>query len=305
MDELKEAFRTLGLPENATREEVEKKYDTLLRRSRAKERSGEGNDEQFAEVTKAYRYILAYEDRQAAEEFNKANYGKYKGMAGTAEKVDHFWRYYKFHVFGGIILLALIIYGINAYMDHRAEQERLAKLPPVDVSMMLLGNYYTSDMSSDTEPVEESLLAKFPGWNRFEVLLNYLPLETTNEMDMASQQKAVVLLATEHPDIYVMDKMAFDWLAPQDILLNLDDLAEGDWKPLLENGSGSALKKATTDNPEEHVLGIDVSHSKLAEGLPLISQSQPTELIIGIRLDSPNVEKAKQFIQGFLESGGQ
>lgn len=303
MDELKEAYRALDLPETATREEVEKRYDTLLRRSRAKERSGGGQDEHFAEITKAYRYIISYEERQAAEQFNKETYGKYKKLAGTAEKIDHFWRYYRFHVFGGIIAIALIIYGIMSYVDHRAEQERLANLPPVDVSAMLLGNYFTEDMSGETEPIEESLLSKFPDWKRFEVLLNYLPLETTNEMDMASQQKAVVLLATERPDIYVMDKAAFEWLVPQGALTNLDELASGPWKTYFDNGSGEALKRSTRDDPTEHVYGIDVTGTKLAEGLPLIGKTKPTELIIGIRLDAPNAEKSKQFIQAFLESG--
>ncbi|MFD1955059.1 J domain-containing protein [Paenibacillus thailandensis] len=302
MDELKEAYRTLGLPENATRDEVEKRYETLLRKARAKERSGE-QDDGFAEVTKAYRCILDFEDRQAAEQFNQEAYGKYKKMAGTAEKLDHFWRYYKFHVFGGIIVIALIVYGITAYMDHKAEQERLAKLPPVDVSVMLLGNYFTADMSGETEPIEESLLTGFPNWKRFEVLLNYMPLETANEMDIASQQKAVVLLATEKPDVYVMDKASFEWLVPQGILTNLDDMAAGEWKTLLADGGGSALKRSTTDDPAEHVYAIDVTGTKLANSLPIVGRTKPVELVIGIRVDSPRADKAMQFIQQFMESG--
>ncbi|QAY65524.1 J domain-containing protein [Paenibacillus protaetiae] len=303
MDELKQSFERLGLPETATREEVEKRYDTLLRRARAKERSGEGKDESFDEITKAYRYILTYEDRKAAEAFNQKAYGKYKGMARSAEKLDHFWRYYKFHVLGGIVVLALIIYGISAFHNHQEEKARLAKLPPVDVSIMMLGGYYMNDFSNETGPLEQSLLSKFPDWKRFKVLLNYLPLDASNETDMAAQQKAVVVLATERPDIYIMDKKAFDWMGPQDAFLPLDDLASGQWKPYLDAGSGTAVKMATKDNPDEHVYGIDISGTKLAQGLPIVTKTQPVELIAAIRSNSKNIEKSEQFIEQFLKSG--
>lgn len=60
MDELKRAYETMGLPENASKEEVDKRYTTLMRQARARQRENpDGTDQaDFEEVTRAYRYIL-------------------------------------------------------------------------------------------------------------------------------------------------------------------------------------------------------------------------------------------------------
>ncbi|MUT66822.1 J domain-containing protein [Paenibacillus sp. NEAU-GSW1] len=304
MNELQQAYQTLGLPDQAPREEVEKRYTTLMRQSRSRrmqqssgsETVSEGND--FEAVTKAYRYILEYEDKLAAEQFNEQEYGKYKKMAGTAAKADHFWRYYKLHVFGGIVLLALIIYGINAYTDHRAEQARLAKLPPIDLSVMYLGEYFINDGNGGNgteEQLEAAMLAQLPDWKRFKVKLIYVPQDPKDQMDMASQQKAMVVLATEKPDVYIVDKATFNWIAPQGIFMSLDDLATGKVKEAIDSGVG--YKQKTEDDPTEHVYGVEVSESALIGKLPVVAKDN---YIIGIRVTSENTDKALKYIEEFL-----
>ncbi|MFC4776927.1 J domain-containing protein [Paenibacillus sp. GCM10023252] len=302
MDDLRQAYERMGLPENSSREELEKRYTTLMRQARSRQQasgtSSAAEDTSFAEINEAYRYILGYEERQAAEEFNKKEYGKYRGMAGSAQKLDHFWRYYKFHTLGVIAIIAAIIYGAMSYADHRAEQRYLASLPPIDLSINFMGSFYLPEGKDDASYLETEMLKPFPEWKRLAVQVNQVSFETTSQMDVALQQKALLNLVTEKPDIYIMDKGTFDWLSPQGILINLDAEAEGAWKPFLSGGTASVLKQRTEDVPEEHIYAINISQTKLAKELTLLKR----EMIVGIRADSKHPEQAKQFIETYLQT---
>lgn len=294
MEELKEAYKTMGLPELAPKEEVEKRYETLMRQARSRSKQSEQADDSFAKVTQAYKLILEYEDRKVTEAFNEQEYGKYKKMAGQAQKVDHFWRYYKFHTLGAIAAVALIIYGIMSYMDYRAEQERLANLPPVDLDVTFMGNFIMKEDAPKEEPLENALLAAFPEWKRFVTTLTYVPADEATQY--AYLQKAVLVLATENPDVYVMDSQIFNWVGNQAVLMNLDELAEGELKPLIKDGVAKKMKAA--EDTEEHVYGFDLTDSALAGDLPLYHES----LIVGIRANAKNPDKAKAFIKKYLET---
>lgn len=300
MDELKRAYEKMGLPDNASKEEVDKRYTTLMRQARSRQRENPSGTDQadFEEVTRAYRYILNEDNRKASEEFNQQEYGKYKKMAGSAEKVDHFWRYYKFHVLGGIIALILVIVGINSYMDHRAEQERLAKLPPVDLSIMYLGEYYMSDSTGKqtTEAdIETALLEQFPEFKRFKVNFTYVPLDAKDQMDIASQQKAMVVLATERPDIYITDTAAFNWVGPQGAFMNLDSVTG--LSNLLK--PEDSYKQKTEDVPDEHTYGVKISGSSILGNIPIQGKDN---FIASVREGSKNTDKAVQFIEKFLQT---
>lgn len=296
MDELKQAYETLGLPELAAKEEVEKRYTTLMRqaRSRAQQQKADaGNEEDaFAKITQAYRLILEYEDRKLTDAFNEQEYGKYKKMAGQAQKMDHFWRYYRFHTLGVIAAIALIIYGVISFMNYREEQERLANLPPVDLSVSFMGNYMLKEDAPKEEPIEKALLTAFPEWKRFASMVTFVPADQQSQY--AYMQKAVLILATEHPDVYIMDRSIFEWVGTQGVLMNLDNDVNGEFKPLMKDGLAHKLK--TDEDTEEHVYGIDLSSSALVDQVPLYKES----MIIGIRLDSKNPEKAKTFIKKYL-----
>ncbi|WP_028610254.1 hypothetical protein [Paenibacillus harenae] len=293
MDELKQAYELMGLPEFAAKDDVEKRYTTLMRqaRSRSKEQ-GQDAEESFAKITKAYRLILEYEDRKLTDAFNEQEYGKYKKMAGQAQKMDHFWRYYKFHTLGAIAAVALIIYGIISFMDYRAEQERLANLPPVDLNVSFMGNYMLMEDAPKDEPIEKALLTAFPEWKRFASMVTFVPADEANQY--AYMQKAVLILATEHPDVYIMDRNIFQWVGVQGVLMNLDSDVEGDFKPLLKEGV--AMKLKTDEDTEEHVYGIDLTNTALADDVPLYKEN----MIVGIRVDSKNPDKAREFIKKYL-----
>ncbi|QHW33436.1 J domain-containing protein [Paenibacillus rhizovicinus] len=303
MDELKKAYELLGLPEGAAKEEVEKRYFILIRRERStrQREETEQTDEHamnLEDINKAYKLILEYEEKKTMEEFNAAAYGKYKGMAGSAQKVDHFFSYYKFHVLGVIALILVIIFGTKGYIDHRHKMAELAKLPPIDVSVSFFGEYYSQDGSypvSDLKPLEANFLSQFPNWKRVQAFFTYVPTDIKSEQDSALIQKSMIDLMMNKADVYILDKSNFGKLATEGSLLPLDGanaakLGTGD-KPELQ------LKATTEDVPEEHVYGVDISGSPLLKGLPVVGK----EYIAGVRVNSARPDNALAFIEKYLE----
>ncbi|RXZ82694.1 J domain-containing protein [Paenibacillaceae bacterium] len=300
MEDLKQAYKLLGLSENASKEEVEKKYLMLLRQSKSQERQGTGTTGEssgFDKVNRAYKLILNHENETAVAEINKQQYGKYKNMAGFAQKVDHFFAYYKVHVLVSILIIAGIIYGINTYMNHKAEQAELAKLPPIDLTVMFYGEYFLPDGGSDTKPLQEALLTVFPEWQRTVVHLAYVPEEMRSEHDMAMIQKSMLTLMTDKSDVYIMDKVNFEKLSGQGGLLRpLDEDAAAALKPLLSEDK--LVRAQTKDDTQPLIYGIDISSSKFASQLPLAHNNK--KLIAGIRIDAKDQDKALLFIERFL-----
>lgn len=299
--ELKQAYERLGLGEGALREEVEKRYELLLRKEKQKQLRGEASE--FGEINEAYKLILNYEDQQIVGTITEQRYGKYKRFSTQAEWLDHFFSYYRWHLIGGIALVALSVYGVFAYMENQAEQARLAALPPEDLEASFIGRFYLSQDRDALDHLEAAMVGRMPGWQRVEVDVTTLNMASPDTMDVALQQKVVVQLATERPDVYIMDNDTFQWLARTGALLPLDEQAESRWKELLPEGAvkrGAVYEtepgRAEPVPGEEHVYGIELGASPLAESLPLAKQ----EIIVGLRLDAQRQEKAFEMIERYL-----
>lgn len=298
MDELKKAYELLGLPEDATKEDVEKRYFLLIRRDRAnkqREATEPATEPKISleEINKAYKLILEHYEQSTMAQFNDAAYGKYKGMAGSAQKVDHFFSYYKFHVLGAIALILIIIFGTKAYVDHRHKQAELAKLPPIDVSVSYFGEFYSQDGSypvSDMKPIEAQFLSQFPQWQRVQAFFTYVPSEMKSEQDSALIQKSMIDIMFNKADVYILDKPNFEKLAMQGALMPLEGkLGAGD-KPELE------YKAKTEDVPEEHVYGVDISASPLLKNMPVVGKTY----IAGVRANAKHPDNAYTFIDKYL-----
>ncbi|RAP77424.1 J domain-containing protein [Paenibacillus montanisoli] len=300
---LKQAYELLGLPEGAAKEEVEKRYFIMIRRERgSKQReASEQADAQgvnIDDINRAYKLILEMEDKKTTEQFNEANYGKYKAMGPLVQKTEHFFSYYKFHVLGAIAVILIIIFGTKAYIDHRHEQAELAKLPPIDVSVSFFGEYFSSDGTypmSDLKPLENRFVSQFPDWKRVQVFFTYVPSQMNSQQDTAMIQKSIIDLMMNKADVYIMDKENFLKLAQDGSLVPLDGSNESKlgtgFKPEL------ALKAATEDVPEQHVYGVDISASPMLEGMPVIGK----EYIAGIRINGEKRDNAFKFIAKYLD----
>jgi len=302
VDDLKQAYETLGLSENAEKSEVEKRYFLLVRQARARQLRGTEEERRAAEaeleaVNRAYRTIVASAERAEQEELRKSYYGKYKKWSSVVEKIDHFLHYYKYYLLGAAALVLLVGFGVKTYLDRQAEREALAKLPPADLTVSFFGEFYAdSGVPSDPKPVEDALLARFPEWKRIAVTVTFVPGEPKTEFDVALLQKSVIALMTEKPDLYIVDRVNFEKLARQGAFRPLDDEIAGRLKPLLP--PGVALSETAEGESAPRVYGIDLTGTSLGNVVPLRGK----EMIAAVRADARHPDNAVRLIERFLES---
>lgn len=276
--DFKQAYEALGLPENAEIDEVEKQYDLLLFKihSRIKGHPDPETKEQLEQINKAYKRIKsAYNDEQIAK-IEQERYGNSK-RSKTRQKVDHFWEYYKLHVIGGLIGLVLLILVTQTFIEGRRE----ANLPPPDLEIMLFGNY----QYADTEALEEEILAMFPEWERVKMILVSVSFDPeSGQADMAMQQRAVVMIATERPHLYLVDRASYDWLMPQ-----------GGFDPLnssIQVSDDLFVYGQSFEDSEEHKYGIQAPDHEIWTLLQ--SNEKP---IIAASAHHGLTEEAKDFIE--------
>ncbi|WP_055108527.1 hypothetical protein [Paenibacillus ihumii] len=290
MDDLKKAYEQLGLPENASREEVEQAFDKALRKSRSR-KGAEDADSEYERSLRAYKLITEHEDQRRIEQASQERFAKWGKFAGTAQKIDDFFRLYRTHVIVGIIAVIVLIFGINAIVDYRAEQKRIAALPPLDLSILLVGNFAVDEANGGQEALEQAILAQFPEWNRVDVEMTYVP----EQGEMVYRQKAMAVIATEKPDLYIIDKPTFDWISGGGGFKSLQQESEGVLSPVLPDQA--ALRAQAEEDPEPQVYAIDLTFSELADQLPLGKK----EMIAALGWGEERYDNTILFIQRYLE----
>ncbi len=273
--DLAKAYEILGIPEGSSMEDVEKRFDILVRRLRGKP-SIEGMDDSESIVT-AYKMIKESERQAAVDQYNKTRFGTNYKKKDRMEKAEHFWSYYRWHVVGAIAVIVILVMIVNAVI----EQRRLAALPPPALEVMLYGNYFDTDEAS----IEQALLARYTEWERVKVIVNYLPDEASGAMDPAYVQKSFVVLATERPDVYILDASTFTTLMEQGGLTPLDELKSG-------ISSGQLMTGTHPDDDQSHVYGVKINNSTLWKTVNI----PDIDKIAVIRQDPKNLQNAKKFI---------
>ncbi|MFD1773026.1 hypothetical protein [Paenibacillus rhizophilus] len=304
-DEVKEAYKLLGLPEDVTKEEVNRRFDLLLKRRKSASGSGTAESGPFLayeDEMKAYRLILDDWARTETQEAENKRLAKWGRFAGTASRLEDFFRLYKTHVLVTVAIIAVLIAGGVALQNHLEEKRIEASLPPVDLNIMFIGNYMPeNDPNGDGQPLEEAILKAFPDWRRVEVQTLYIPSSNSGggAGDMAYTQKAVAELTASPPDLLVLDKDTLPWLAQQGGLELLDETQLAKW---FGSGSkdGHVRKALNVKDGIEHPYGIDFTDSALASSLPL----KHAELIAGVYGGASNKEKAFQFLERCAAQAG-
>ncbi|WP_373232491.1 hypothetical protein [Cohnella sp.] len=278
MEELKKAYEILGLPEDATREQVENRYFILLKRARSEQARIDAGDSttaaDLADVNRAYNLVLGIELEKT-------------GTIEKQSKYAHFMYYYKFHLIVSIIIVLVAGYMIKENIDKR---RIAANLPPASLSMSVFGNYYFADV----EVLEQNMLKLIPEWKRIAMTHTYVPKEIKSEQDMAMQQKSILSLMTEQSNLYILDAKNFISLATQGALLNLDEL-EG-WTPNVAPEKLWNAKSEEDTAPEPY--GIDITGNPVFEGVELSGERQ----IIAVRVADENWNATRMLLDKLIQS---
>jgi len=260
-EQMKKAYELLGLPEDATREQVENRYFILLKRVRAEQKRSEAGEEdgetlKLAEINQAYNLIIGIESEKSI-------------TVEKQTKVGHFFYYYKVHVIIGLLIVLVGGYMIKEGIDKRREA---ANTPPANLSVSVFGNFYFAD----TELLEQNMLKLVPEWQRIKTSLVYNPPEIQSQQDMALQQKSVLMLITEKDEVYVTDEKNFESLAMQGLFVKLDEFSA---KTGLKIPDNLVRKSKTEDDTSDYAYGIDITGHPVFKDIEMTQERQ----IIGIR----------------------
>lgn len=196
--ELKSAYNVMGLPENATLEELEAHYLDLT-----EERT---SNERLEQVQTAYNIIR--------EHINKINPPPKKT---ALQKTSDFVSFYKLQIVLGLI--GVIIVGSIAVTFIKGQQEkRYEAANPADLYIVFFGGFVDEDLA----PLESKIKDLFPEWDKIKLHIEYAPGGSGSEMDIGTAQKSQIFLATEKPDIYIFDAHRFDMFNDDTLYSELD-----------------------------------------------------------------------------------
>lgn len=280
MEDLKKAYEILGLPEDATREQVENRYFILMKRARSVQNRPDAIEStntalDLAEVNRAYNLVLGIESEKT-------------GTIEKQSKYAHFMYYYKFHLIFGILIILFAGYMIKENIDKRIAE---AKLPPKELSVSVFGNFYFADVNL----LQQNMLKLIPEWKRIDTTLTFVPTEIKSEQDMAMQQKSMLNLMTEHPEIYILDAKNFGMLATQGAFKRLDKL-EG-WAALQVPPDKLRNAKAEEDT-EALPYGIDITDNPVFQGIEMTGERQ----IIAVRFSDENWNNTYKMLEKLIQT---
>ncbi|MEK3903974.1 MULTISPECIES: hypothetical protein [unclassified Paenibacillus] len=294
-ENLKQAYVQLGLPETVTREELNKRFDLLLKRRRSLTTEQEIAD--YEADFRAYKLILDTWDEQEIQKAEDERLAKYGRFSGTASKWETFMRLYKTHVILGIIGLLVVIFGGKALYDNYQHRQYLASLPPVDAKIMFIGSFGVTDTSGKTEELEKAIIAAYPQWKRVETVMTYLPRtgDGSDSLDMNYMQKAVVELAANRPDILVLDEATVKWIGGQTGFQNLESIT-ADGK--LAADDARMQWGVNEDTGKNELYGVDILKSPFISELPINYNAK--SIIIGV-LNDKDKDKMLAFVKHIAE----
>jgi len=280
LEELKKAYEVLGLPEDASREQVENRYFILMKRARADKSRSDFDEEKQAlalsEINNAYNLVLGIESEKIS-------------TMEKPTKLAHFFHYYKFHVIIGIIIVLIAGYTIKEGIDKRREA---ANTPPANLSVSVFGNFYFADV----ELLEQNMLKLVPEWQRIATTLIFVPPEILSPQDMAMQQKSVLMLMTEKSELYITDEKNFASLAFQGAFVRLDEFADATGLTLPQDKILTSL--TDENNVEEYPYGINITGNPVFQGIE-ISAEHP---ILAIRASKDKWDDTRKLVEELIQT---
>jgi hypothetical protein len=332
----KEARKILGVTNETSRENIERRYGMYLKRYRmeleqakmaAKQELADNQEESavnaadaadaaeqgsavipdkaqrsleydFDQITQAYNVLMGYEVTVKEEPPSKVA-PLLKKVGIDERKTKNFFFYYKYHILVGILLLITIAFTIRGCVN---------RVKP-DFNIAFIGRF---DYSSASDDLSERIKANVPEILEPGIDGAYIAEDNFGEQEYAMKMKATVLVMAGNIDVFIMDKACFERYAKQGAFVSLDEIAPRlgvnleESKELilrveddsLEIEDGSAEKPDSAQMPqEEHLYGINVSDSTVMRQSGVIGD----EMIASIYVGCEQVDKAEKLIQFLME----
>lgn len=283
MLDIKEAYKILGVRENASRDEVERRFAIILKKYRMAG-TGQADEEDskidIDKVTKAYNLIMGYEEQLPEEEVNKKPNPVFQKIGLDEKKTRNFLYYYKYHIIIGIIALIAIIATLKSC---------ITRVDP-DLNLAFVGEFYYSDSESLKQAIKNKVPdIKEPGIDGVILSGNLDP-----QQEYAMHMKAMVLFAAADVDIYVLDKENFEKYAKQGAFASLDGLVD---TLKIDMSKNSEYRIKLEDSQEEHLYGVDVSENPIFEESGIMGEEKIAAMAVKVK----NYENAVKLLKMLLE----
>ena len=282
MLEVKSAYEILGLKENASREELEKRFEYLIKKNKAAVISGDSESHglNMDEISEAYNRIISNQLEIIEKDEEKRNPHKpnpiFKLLKVDEKKARNYIYYHKFHYIFGIIGIVILVYIIKTIVF---------QVNP-EINMAFIGQIYYND----TSVIQQKVKTTYPEIKGIGFDGAMVGGDTNSPTDSAMLQKEMVLFAAGDIDIYVLDKVSFEKFANQGAFSSLDDL-------VINLGIDKSKYQDYTlkpkDDQKEHVYGIDISGSSLLKQ----SKVSGKEMIAAIKVNTKKIDKLEKIIK--------
>ncbi len=299
---LQEARKILGVTKASSKDEIEKKYDVVLKKYKIMKMDGTLDDNaeaEFRKSTDAYRVIMGYEVEEPKVEKKETYTDKaFEKVGIDRKKADNFFHYHKYHILIGIVAVILIVYSVYSIVT---------RVEP-DITIGLLGevNYESQDK------FKEKIVENIPEIKEVAVDSAVLSGNHNDQQSYAYLQKAVVLISASDIDLFLVNKYAFDNYAKNGAFMALDDVAKeldidaskseslklrvvDEWED--PAGPTDQPKPKTYADAEPRLYGIDISGSEFFKDIDVIGP----EKILVVRVQPKNYDLVLKLIKLFTK----
>lgn len=298
---LQEARKILGVIKTSSKDDLEKKYDVILKKYRIMKLDGtldENEEAEFQKCTDAYRILMGYEVDEPKIEKKETYTDLALGKVGIdRKKADNFFHYYKYHLIIGIVAIIIIAISVHSFVT---------RVQP-DITLGLLGeiNYDAEDR------LKAEITKNIPELKEIQFDSAILSSSYNDAQSYANLQKAVALIVASDIDLYLVNKYAFDTYAKNGAFKALDDIAKDlnvdisksedlklrvvdEWSETSEPGK---LVPKTYVDSKPRLYGINVTDSEFFKDINIVGP----EKILVVRVEPKNYDLVLKLIKLFTK----
>ncbi|MBR5137437.1 MAG: hypothetical protein IKV30_05390 [Clostridia bacterium] len=264
------AFKIFGLAQDATEQEINRRFGILAKRCRSEEDAyvPEGMDKpvSFAEIQEAYNCIMNIDTRSFADTIEDE---EERNAYIAKEKAKNFWYYNKVIILLAAFMIVFLIWGIVS----------IASKEEADLNLVFYGAFVEDQtMHNDLEK------GYFKATNdNMHVAIRVCLVSEYIADNTETRSQFNAMLATKQVDVIVTDYEQYEYLVRYGILIPLDEyLTEEQVRIASEADNALLLPDA---NGQMHIYGFNV------EGTDLFTNtaSDNTEYIVSITVGAnPN-----------------
>jgi len=282
------AYEVMGLDIGVDREQIEKRYELLLKKCRTGSFSDSERSEMVTdidEINKAYRLLTSPESNENEAAGSSPVLRK---LGFSEKKAGNFFYYYKYHILVCVLGAIALIYTVYTFTSK----------PNPDLRVAVMGEVFCLNQGTISKKVHENV-PQIKEVSIDDVTFSHnKTLKDKNRRDVqyeyATSLKASALFAAGDIDVIIMDKTTFDIYRKHSVYEKLDNLVKE-----LDVEKEKLMVAKFPDENQEHVYGIEVSSSKFLKEVKVADRGKG--MVVIIKRDAKYYDKAVEFIKLLLE----